>query len=69
MSTDFSLKNAPDFQSWQPATLAKFAQDAYAKMQAQQDEIMHLQQDLKTAINAYRDLLRLTRVEQSPVTK
>ena len=47
-----------DFASWQPATLAKFAQDAYAKMQEQQDEIMRLQQDLKTAINAYRDLLR-----------
>jgi hypothetical protein len=58
---DTSLQShtaAPDFQSWQPATLAKFAQDAYAKMQEQQDEIMHLQQDLKTAINAYRDLLR-----------
>jgi len=53
-----SLTEAPDFQSWQPATLAKFAQDAYAKMQEQQDEIMHLRQDLKTAINAYRDLLR-----------
>jgi hypothetical protein len=38
--------------------LAKFAGDSYAKMQEQQDEIMHLQQDLKTAINAYRDLLR-----------
>ena len=58
MSTDFSRKNAPDFQSWQPENLAKFAQDAYAKMQQQADEIMHLQLDLKTAINAYRDLLR-----------
>jgi hypothetical protein len=58
MSTDFSLKNVPDFQSWQPATLAKFAHDAYAKMQEQQDEIARLQQDLKTAINAYREVLR-----------
>lgn len=58
MSTDFLLKNVPDFQSWQPATLAKFAHDAYAKMQEQQDEIARLQQDLKTAINAYREVLR-----------
>lgn len=59
----------PDFASWQPATLAKFAHDAHAKMQAQQDEIERLQQDLKTAINAYRELLRLARVEQCAVTK
>ena len=59
----------PDFASWQPATLAKFAHDAHAKMQAQQDEIERLQQDLKTAINAYRELLRLARVEQCTVAK
>lgn len=78
MNTDSPLKNGksqpnltegPDFASWQPETLAKFARDAYAKMQEQQDEIMHLQQDRKTAINAYRELLRLTRVEQGAVTK
>jgi len=69
MSTDFLQKNAPDFQSWQPATLAKFAQDAYAKMQEQEDQLEQSRQDLKTAINAYRDLLRLTRVEQGTVAK
>ena len=58
MSTDFSRKNAPDFQSWQPETLAKFAHDAYEKMREQQDEITRLRQDLKTAINAYREVLR-----------
>ena len=58
MSTDFSLKNAPDFQSWQPATLAKFAQDAYDKIIQQEDEIQFLRQDLKTAMEAYRSLLR-----------
>ena len=67
MSTSSPLKNellparptaGPDFASWSQVVLAKFAQDSYAKMQEQQDEIMHLQQDLKTAINAYRDLLR-----------
>ena len=64
-----NLTAGPDFASWSQMVLAKFAQDSYAKMQEQQNEIMHLQQDLKTAINAYRDLLRLTRVEQGPVTK
>lgn len=48
----------PDFASWSQVVLAKFAQDSYAKMQEQQDEIMHLQQDLKTALEAYRSLLR-----------
>lgn len=53
-----NLTAAPDFASWQTSNLVKFAHDAYAKMQQQQDDIMRLQQDLKTAINAYRDLLR-----------
>lgn len=53
-----TLAAGPDFASWSQVVLAKFAQDSYTKMQEQQDEIMHLQQDLKTAINAYRDLLR-----------
>jgi hypothetical protein len=64
-----SLVDGPDFQSWQPATLAKFAHDAYVKMREQEDEIMYLRQDLKTAISAYRDLLRLTGVEQGAVAK
>lgn len=58
MSTDFSQKNAPDFASWSQVVLARFAEESYAKMQQQQDEIMHLQQDLKTALNAYREVLK-----------
>lgn len=50
--------NAPDFASWQTSNLVNFANDAYVKMQEQADQIMQLQQDLKTAINAYRDLLQ-----------
>lgn len=53
-----NLTAAPDFASWQTANLVNFASDAYAKMQEQADQIMQLQQDLKTAIHAYRDLLR-----------
>ena len=52
-----SLTAGPDFATWQQENLAKFAAEAYSKMCGQAEEIMHLQQDLKTAINAYRDLL------------
>ena len=61
--------NAPDFQSWQTSNLVNFAHDAHIKMQQQQDEIERSRQDLKTAINAYRDLLRLARVEQCTVAE
>ena len=50
--------NAPDFQSWQTSNLVNFAHDAYVKMQEQADQIMQLQQDLKTALNAYREVLK-----------
>jgi hypothetical protein len=48
-----SLTAGPDFATWQQENLAKFAAEAY-------NEILHLQQDLKTAIEAYRALLRLS---------
>jgi hypothetical protein len=53
-----SLTAGPDFATWQQANLVKFAGEAYSKMCGQAEEIMHLQQDLKTAIEAYRALLR-----------
>jgi len=53
-----SLTAGPDFATWQQENLAKFAAEAYSKMCGQAEEIMHLQQDLKTAIEAYRALLR-----------
>jgi hypothetical protein len=59
MSTDFSQKNAPDFASWKPETLAKFAHEAYAKLREQDDQLQQMRQDLKTALEAYRALLRL----------
>jgi hypothetical protein len=58
MSTDFSQKNAPDFASWSQVVLAKFAQESSAKMQAQEAEIEQLRQDLKMALNAYREVLK-----------
>ena len=38
--------------------MAKFADDAYAKLCEQDDMIQHLQCDLKTAIEAYRALTK-----------
>lgn len=49
--------NDPDFTTWQQSNLINFAKDAYEKLQRQDDEIQHLKLDLKTAINAYRQLL------------
>ena len=46
------------FDTWSQENLAKFAMEAYAKMQEQDDRIQQLQNDLKTAINAYRELLK-----------
>jgi len=48
----------PAFDTWSQENLAKFAAQAYAKMQAQDDRIQQLQNDLKTAINAYREILK-----------
>ena len=48
----------PAFDTWSQENLAKFAAEAYAKMQEQGDRIQQLQNDLKTAINAYRELIK-----------
>ena len=48
----------PAFNTWSYENLAKFAAEAYAKMQQQQDQIEQLQNDLKDAIKAYREILK-----------
>ena len=48
----------PAFDTWSQENLAKFAAEVYAKMQEQDDRIQQLQNDLKTAINAYRELIK-----------
>ena len=67
MSTNSPLKNeslpakptaVPDFASWSQVVLAKFAQESHAKMQAQETEIEQLRQDLRMALNAYREVLK-----------
>jgi hypothetical protein len=52
--------NRPDFQTWSQANLAKFANEAYAKLCEQDDRIQQLQCDLKTAIEAYRAVTKQT---------
>jgi hypothetical protein len=58
------MTNRPDFQTWSQANLAKFANEAYAKLCEQDDRIQQLQCDLKTAIEAYRALT--TQMPESP---
>jgi hypothetical protein len=48
----------PRFETWSHENLAKFAAEAYAKMQEQQDHIEQLQNDLKDAIKAYREVMK-----------
>jgi hypothetical protein len=50
--------NFPSFETWQHENLVKFSIDAYAKLREQDETIQELQRDLKTAIEAYRGLLR-----------
>ena len=52
------MTNKPDFPTWSQANLAKFAEEAYAKLCEQDDRIQQLQCDLKTAIEAYRALTK-----------
>lgn len=49
---------APSFNTWDRATLDKFAYESYAALQQQDDQIQQLQCDLKDAIEAYRELMR-----------
>jgi hypothetical protein len=51
-------KTMPNVVSWTRENLDKFAYDAYAKLQAQDDRIQQLQCDLQDAIAAYRALIK-----------
>jgi len=44
------MTDLPNFAAWNHETLAKFAVDAYLRMQAQQDAIEQLRGDLKDAM-------------------
>lgn len=47
----------PTFETWERTTLDKFAYETYAKLLEQSDQIQQLQDDLKAAIKAYREVI------------
>jgi len=47
-----------NFQTWEQHNLAKFAREANEKLLAQQKEIEQLRDDLRIAIDAYRQLIK-----------
>jgi hypothetical protein len=50
------MKDAPNFAAWNLDTLAKFAKDAYVRMQEQEEAIEQYRQDLKDAMKELRKL-------------
>jgi hypothetical protein len=47
-----------NFETWDHAVLVKFATESRDKLVAQNDQIEQLKADLRTAIEAYRQLMR-----------
>ena len=54
------MNGIPTFSTWDRATLDDFALDACVKMQQQQETIEQLTLDKKTALEAYRRLIKET---------
>ena len=52
------MSGIPTFSTWDRATLDQFARDVYIKMQQQQETIEQLTLDKKTALEAYRMLIK-----------
>ena len=53
------MQNTPNFAAWSNENLAKFASEAYLRMQSQQDAIEQLRGDLKDAMKLVRANSRL----------
>lgn len=47
-------ENLPDFASWKPENLVRFAEEAAAEMLRQNEIIRQLRDDLRVAIDNYR---------------
>ena len=54
------MSGIPTFSTWDRATLDQFALDACVRMQQQQETIEQLTLDKKTALEAYRRLIKGT---------
>lgn len=50
------MQNTPNFAAWSNENLAKFALEAYLRLQAQQDALEQLRGDLKDAMQLVRQL-------------
>lgn len=57
-----------DFQAWEQKNLAKFAEEATSKLLEQQEEIKALRDDLRVALDAYRQLLKEKSNDSLPVS-
>jgi hypothetical protein len=51
------MKNVPNFAAWNLDTLAKFAGDAYVRMQEQEMALEQAQRDLKDAMKIIRFMI------------
>jgi hypothetical protein len=58
------MKDTPNFAAWSNENLAKFAHEAYDRMQAQQEAIMQLQIDFKDAMSELRNVVILQQETQ-----
>lgn len=47
-------RDVPNFAAWNTDTLVRFAQDAYVRMQEQEEGLAHLRRDLKDAMKMLR---------------
>lgn len=52
------MNDTPNFSAWTNENLAKFALEAYVRLQAQQDAIEQLRSDLKDAMQLIRQIQR-----------
>jgi hypothetical protein len=48
------MDDLPNFAAWERTTLDRFALDAYLRLQAQQEALEQLRQDLRDAMNLLR---------------
>ena len=48
------MNDLPNFAAWERTTLDKFALDAYLRLQAQQEALEQLRQDLRDAMALLR---------------
>ena len=48
------MNDLPNFAAWERTTLDKFALDAYIRLQAQQEALEQLRQDLRDAMALLR---------------